>query len=184
MSLKLIDEQFNGIKIFEPNLFSDERGYFYESFIKSDFEDLRLDFVQDNHSLSQKNVIRGMHFQWDKPQGKLIRVTSGSAQFYEIDLRMNSEYFAKYFSIELNSDNKLLMWVPAGFANGFLSLNDNTEVQYKCTQYWNPKAEATLLWNDKQVDINWNINNPIISDKDRNGISLIEWKNRRESLIF
>ena len=184
MSLKLIDEQFDGIKIFEPRVYSDERGYFYESFLKSDFDELGLSFVQDNHSLSKKNVIRGMHFQWNKPQGKLIRVSSGSAIFYEVDLRLKSKYFGKYYSIELNSENKLLMWVPPGFANGFLALSENTEVQYKCTQYWNPNAEATLIWNDPQVNINWNCYNPIISEKDKSGISLIEWKNQKESELF
>jgi dTDP-4-dehydrorhamnose 3,5-epimerase len=184
MSLKLIDEQFKGIKVFEPKVYHDERGFFYESYKKSDFEEMGIDFVQDNHSLSQQGVIRGMHFQWDKPQGKLIRVCSGSAIFYEIDLRLNSEFFGRHFSIELNANNKLLLWVPAGFANGFLALSNNTEVHYKCTEYWNPKAEATLLWNDSSINIDWKIKKPIISEKDNNGITLENWIIRPESRIF
>lgn len=184
MSLNIIDKQLNGLIVFAPNVFSDDRGFFYESYKKSYFDELGFEFVQDNHSLSKKDVIRGMHFQWDKPQGKLIRVTSGSALFFEVDIRKNSEHLGKYFSIELNTDNKYMLWVPPGFANGFLALEDNTEVQYKCTEYWNPNAEGTILWNDSQINIEWNIKNPVISDKDAFGITLEDWLNRPESCTF
>ncbi len=182
--MKIIDEKFNGIKVFEPKVFYDERGFFYESFKKSFFDELGISFVQDNHSQSGKDVIRGMHFQWDRPQGKLIRVCSGAAIFHEVDLRLDSKYFGKHFTIELNNQNKYLLWVPAGFANGFISICDNTEVQYKCTEYWNQNAEATLLWNDPKVNIDWKIDNPTISEKDKQGITLEMWLNRRESKVF
>ncbi len=125
-----------------------------------------------------------MHFQWDKPQGKLIRVINGSAVFYEIDIRKQSKTLGKYYSVNLNSDNQYMLWVPPGFANGFLSLADNTIVQYKCTQYWNPKAEGAVRWNDKDVNIPWGIEEPIVSAKDKNTVSLKEWLLTENSNIF
>ncbi|MCX6148405.1 MAG: dTDP-4-dehydrorhamnose 3,5-epimerase [Candidatus Kapabacteria bacterium] len=177
MGLKVKERYLNGIILFEQSVFGDERGFFLEAFRADEFEMLGLptQFLQDNHSRSQKGVLRGMHFQWDKPMGKLIRVTRGAALVAEIDIRHNSPTLAEHIKVELNEENKYQLWVPAGFANGFLSLSDIVEVQYKCTSIWNPKAESNILWNDKRVGIEWGMENPSLSDKDKVAQTLDEW---------
>lgn len=179
MAFKVIDRKLNGLILLEPDIFEDERGFFMESYRKNLFSELGIDadFVQENHSRSKKSVLRGMHFQWSPPQGKLIRVTVGSAFVAEADIRKNSPTFGEYASFELTAENKRLLWVPAGFANGFCVLSDFCEMQYKCTDYWNKTGEGSILWNDKDVGIKWPIAEPILSEKDRNGMSLLEWKN-------
>lgn len=186
MGLILKKEFLNGLKLFEPKVFYDDRGFFMESFRSDEFAalDLPYEFVQDNHSQSQKNVFRGLHFQWDKPQGKLIRVTHGRALFFELDIRHDSETLGKHIEIELNEDNKYILWVPPGFANGFLSLADNTDVLYKCTAVWNGKAEGSIRWNDPSLGIDLGIELPVISDKDKNAPTLAEWLHRPESKTF
>src|SRR6056300_903646 len=146
MALELIDEKLEGLKLFEPKVYSDNRGWFYESWRKDDLtkHGINSNFIQDNHSLSKKNVIRGMHFQHSPPQGKLIRVTNGSAQVVEVDIRSNSKTFGQWESFDLSAVNKRILWVPPGFANGFLALEDDTEVQYKVTNYWNPEGESNI----------------------------------------
>ncbi len=186
MGLKLLSEHLNGIVILEPAVFSDDRGCFMETFKAAEFRALGLpvDFLQDNHSISGKNVLRGLHFQWDKPQGKLIRVTGGRAFFAELDIRPGSPTLGKWFGIELSAGNKKIMWVPPGFANGFCALADNTEVQYKCTAEWNKNGEGSILWNDPEVAIDWNVPDPIVSAKDKEGIRLADWLARKESECF
>jgi dTDP-4-dehydrorhamnose 3,5-epimerase len=186
MSLELIEEHLDGIKIFKPRIFYDERGCFYESFRRDELYKLGIidEFVQDNNSISKKNVIRGMHFQWDKPQGKLIRVVRGGAIFREIDIRLDSPNFGKHAEIELSDKNSLIMWIPPGFANGFASLEDDTIVNYKCTSYWNPKGEACISWNDPQANIDWRINSPIVSEKDGQGLTIEEWSSSPMSQVF
>lgn len=160
-----------GLLIITPTVFTDNRGYFLESYNKKKLEDiLDVDFVQDNESQSQKGVLRGLHFQ--KPpyaQGKLVRVIKGSVLDLAVDLRTNSKTYGKHFSITLSEENKKQFYVPEGFAHGFLVLEDNTIFSYKCTNYYNKASEASLLWNDTTLNINWQIENPIISEKDKIG---------------
>jgi dTDP-4-dehydrorhamnose 3,5-epimerase len=186
MGLKIIDEALNGLKLIEPKIFQDRRGFFMESYNANDFEQLGLptNFVQDNHSCSAKGVIRGMHFQWDKPQGKLIRVTSGSAFVVEIDLRKKSPSFGKWKSFELSAKNKHILWVPPGFANGFLALEDNTEMMYKCTAIWNPIGENNILWNDPDIKIDWNCDSPNVSERDKEALTFSQWCTMPESDAF
>jgi dTDP-4-dehydrorhamnose 3,5-epimerase len=157
--------------IIKPNVFEDNRGYFYESFNKSRFNDLGIEaeFVQDNQSLSEKNVLRGLHFQ-NPPyqQGKLVRVIKGSVLDVAVDIRKNSPYFGKHISCVLSEKNKLMLWVPPGFAHGFLTLEDNTIFFYKCTQQYNKESEGVILYNDPDLNIKWNIASPTLADRDKN----------------
>ena len=159
----------------EPRIFSDNRGFFFESYTKKDFEQLgiREDFVQDNHSCSKKGVIRGLHYQSGYPQGKLVRVLRGSVYDVIIDIRKGSPHYGKYFGIPLNSKDHTMVYVPVGFAHGFLSLEDQTEVEYKTTDYYHPEFDAGIIWNDPNIGINWplkeyGIDSPLLSAKDAN----------------
>lgn len=178
MALELIRNVLDGILVLSPKVFGDSRGFFYESFHKGHLAEFGIttEFVQDNHSRSMKNTIRGMHLQYDRPQGKLLRVTQGTATFREIDLRPNSKYFGQYIEQVLSEENKLMMWVPPGFANGFSADSNIVDVQYKCTEYWNPDSEITILYSDEEVGINWGIDSPVVSDKDKHGISLSQFR--------
>jgi dTDP-4-dehydrorhamnose 3,5-epimerase len=157
--------------IITPKIFSDKRGFFYENFKQSDFEKagIKEKFIQDNHSLSAKGTIRGLHFQ-KKPfeQGKLVRCTKGCVWDVAVDLRKNSETFRKYFSIELSEENRQMLYIPPGFAHGFLALSDNAEFLYKCTKEYSPEADAGIRWNDPEISIKWPIDEKdiIISEKD------------------
>lgn len=189
MSFEVIDKALNGLILLKPRVFADERGFFMESYREDLLSEIGINerFVQDNHSKSQKNVLRGMHFQWDKPLGKLIRVTNGSAKFVELDIRKNSTTLGQHKEYILSSENKLMLWVPFGFANSFLSLEDDTEVMYKCTAYWNQKAEAGILYNDPALNINWEVDEKdlIISPKDKQNYTLEEWlKNENSNFIL
>ena len=164
-----------GLLILKPKVFEDPRGYFFECFNQKALEEagLKETFVQDNQSLSQKGVLRGLHMQ--KPphaQGKLVRVIKGAVLDVVVDIRKKSPTYGKYFAIELNEQNKTMFWVPAGFAHGFLTLQDNTIFHYKCTNYYNKESEDCVLWNDKDININWNIENPLLSEKDKVGTPL------------
>ena len=161
MALELIGEELNGLKIFDTKVFRDSRGFFMESFRDSDLQELGVNtkFIQDNHSRSVKDVLRGMHFQFDPPQGKLIRVTAGKAYIVEVDIRPGSPTFGKWFGIEISSENMRQIWVPPGFANGFCCLSDIVELQYKCTAYWNKPGEGSISWNDPDIGIKWPIDN-------------------------
>jgi dTDP-4-dehydrorhamnose 3,5-epimerase len=186
MALKIVEKALDGLVLFEPIVHGDDRGFFMETWRADQFEELgiKADFVQDNHSKSQKNVLRGMHFQWDKPLGKLLRVVSGSIKIQEIDIRHNSPNLGKTYKTILSAENKRQLWVPPGFANGFLTLEDDTEVLYKTTALWNPKAESGIRWNDPNLDLKWEINDPIMSVKDKNAQSLNDWLKRDESKLF
>ncbi len=160
-----------GLVIIHTRKFDDERGYFFESFHKTKFEEFighSVDFVQENESLSKKNVVRGLHFQ-NPPfaQGKLVRVPYGKVVDVVVDIRKNSPTYGKHFSIELSDNNGLQLWIPEGFAHGFVSLADNTILSYKCTNYYNKESEGSILWNDTNLSINWQIDSPIISEKDQ-----------------
>ncbi len=156
--------------IIQPKVFEDERGYFYESYNKQILKEhgLDLNFIQDNQSLSHKNVLRGMHFQAPPyEQGKLVRVIKGSVLDVVVDIRKESITYGQHYSILLSEENKTMFWIPPGFAHGFLTLEDNTIFSYKCTGLYNKESEGSLLWNDEKVKINWNIENPIVSEKDQ-----------------
>lgn len=162
------------VVMFEPKVFGDNRGFFFESFNKSVFEEatgLRRDFVQDNHSRSVRNVLRGLHYQIRQPQGKLVRVIAGEVFDVSVDIRKSSPTFGKWIGETLSAENKRILWIPEGFAHGFLVLSDVAEFIYKTTDYWAPEYERTIIWNDPNLAINWkNDVEPVISGKDANGV--------------
>ena len=164
------------VLILEPKVFGDERGFFFESFNRRDFEKacgLQVDFVQDNHSKSSKGVLRGLHYQIQHPQGKLVRVTQGQVFDVAVDLRRSSPHFGKWVGVELSADNKRQLWVPPGFAHGFLVMSESAEFLYKTTDYWFPEHERSLLWNDPTVGIVWPIQDtPKLASKDADGKTL------------
>jgi dTDP-4-dehydrorhamnose 3,5-epimerase len=159
-----------GLLIIKPRIFNDERGYFYESYNKTSFAEngLDIEFVQDNQSLSQKGVLRGLHFQAPPfEQGKLVRVIKGSVLDVAVDIRPHSPTYGQYVSVLLSGENKTQFWIPPGFAHGFLTLEDNTLFCYKCTGPYSKESEGAILWNDPQLNIDWNIEKPIVSTKDQ-----------------
>lgn len=164
------------VVLFEPKVFGDDRGFFFESFNKSVFEEstgLRRDFVQDNHSRSVRNVLRGLHYQIRQPQGKLVRVIAGEVFDVAVDIRKSSPTFGKWVGETLSAENKRILWIPEGFAHGFLVLSDVAEFIYKTTDYWAPEHERTIIWNDPTLAINWkNDVEPVLSGKDAKGILL------------
>lgn len=167
-----------GLLIIKPTVFEDERGHFFESYKKQLFHENGIDvqFVQDNQSLSQKNVLRGLHFQQPPfAQAKLIRVIKGAVIDVAVDIRKNSPTYGKHCLIELSEYNKILFYIPAGFAHGFLTLEDNTIFTYKCSNYFNKQSEGALLWNDEQLAINWDVNNPILSEKDKMSVAFADF---------
>ncbi len=173
MALEVIKNEFPGLLVIKPNVFKDERGSFCETYNKNDFKSIGIsyEFLQDNQSVSNKGVLRGLHFQ-NPPfeQGKLIRVVKGSVRDIVVDIRNNSPQYGKYFSVILSEENNLMLWVPPGFAHGFLTLEDNTIFIYKCSQVYNKASEGAILWNDPDLNIDWNIDEPNISEKDKSAI--------------
>ena len=161
--------------IFEPKVFQDTRGYFKESYNEKTFNnfiDDEITFIQDNISESNRHVLRGLHFQIPPyAQGKLIQVLKGSVIDIAVDLRKASNTFGKHVKVELSSNNHRQLWIPPGFAHGFVALEDHTIFSYKCTNYYSKEHEMDLLWNDVDLDINWGLENPIISEKDKNANS-------------
>ena len=178
--MKITKTEIEGLLILEPRVFKDDRGLFFESFNHERFTAAAgpVDFIQDNQSVSHKNVLRGLHFQQPPfAQGKLVRVTRGKALDVVVDLRKDSKTFEKHFKIELSDEKANMLWVPAGFAHGFISLEDNTIFQYKCDALYNPQSEECIKWDDASLDINWEVKNPIISSKDLEGKKLIDLTN-------
>ena len=164
-------KKFQEVKIFYPKIYKDDRGFFMESFNQRKIDDLigRYQFVQDNHSRSTKGVLRGLHYQVQHVQGKLVRCIQGSVYDVMVDIRKNSDTFGKWFGIELNRSD-LLVWVPPGLAHGFYTLSDTAEFQYKTTDYYDPESQRSIIWNDKFLNIDWlNTQEPIVSDKDMKG---------------
>jgi len=170
----VITETFiKGVFLIQPKVYEDDRGYFFECYNKAVFElaGIKNDFVQDNQSKSQKNVLRGLHFQKEPhAQGKLVRVFSGAVLDVVVDIRKGSSTYGKYYSCELNESNKKMLWIPPGLAHGFLTIEDNTVFFYKCTALYNKDSEAAIRWNDPILNINWGVLNPIISEKDKNAM--------------
>lgn len=171
--MELIETEIEGVLIVEPKVHGDERGFFLESWNARTFAKLGLDldFVQDNHSRSQRGVLRGMHYQQPNAQGKLVRVVSGAVFDAVVDLRQSSPTFGKWVGVELSAANHRMLWVPPGMAHGFLCLQDGTDFLYKCTDYYDAASEHALLWNDPQVGIEWPLDDiePQLSAKDREG---------------
>lgn len=174
--MNIIETDIADLLIIEPRVFGDERGFFMETWNDAAFRKAGLDlaFVQDNHSRSQKGVLRGLHFQNPGPQGKLVRVANGAVFDVAVDLRQGSPTFGQWAGVELSAENKRMFFVPEGFAHGFLTLEDNTDFLYKCTAPYAPQSEYTLAWDDPQVGIEWPVAglDPIISEKDAKGLSL------------
>ena len=166
------------VLILEPKVFGDARGFFFESFNARDFAQctgLDVQFVQDNHSKSAKGVLRGLHYQIEHPQGKLVRVTQGEVFDVAVDLRQSSPNFGKWVGVLLSADNKRQLWVPPGFAHGFVVLSDSAEFLYKTTDYWYPEFERSLLWNDPAVAITWPLEGePLLAAKDQAGKPLAD----------
>ena len=172
--MKIEDTNLHGVKVITPKVHEDSRGFFLESFNKRNFSDagINYQFVQDNHSRSIKNVLRGLHFQKTKKQGKLVRCTKGDVFDVVVDIDMKSNTFGDYFGIELSESNKKMLWVPPGYAHGFCVLSEYADFQYKCTDFYDPNDEGGLLWSDKNINIPWPIKDPLISTKDQNNMGL------------
>ena len=186
MAIALESRHLRDVLVLVPQIFEDSRGFFMETFREDQFAALGLPshFVQDNHSRSVQGVIRGLHFQWDPPMGKLMRVTLGSAFVVAVDIRTGSPTLGKWFGIEASAANRRQVWAPAGFARGFCVLSEVAEIQYKCTGLYNSKAESGILWNDPKIGIEWPVREPSLSAKDQKAQTLEEWLARAESRNF
>ena len=176
--MKLIKTAIPDLLIIEPKVFGDDRGFFFESFSRRRFAELTgrdVDFVQDNHSRSAQNVLRGLHYQIQHPQAKLVRVVRGAVLDVAVDIRKNSPTFGRYVTMELSAENKLMAWIPEGFAHGFLALTETTEFLYKTTDYWFPEHERCIRWDDPTIAVDWKLQGaPLVSVKDAQGKSLAE----------
>lgn len=164
------------VVVFEPKVFGDDRGFFFESFNQRNFEEavgVSVDFVQDNHSMSTRNVLRGLHYQIEQPQGKLVRVVQGEVFDVAVDIRKSSPTYKQWVGIHLSAENKKQLWIPAGFAHGFIVLSDKAEFLYKTTNYYAPEHERCILWNDPELAIQWPVDStPILSGKDAKGATM------------
>ena len=170
--MNVIQTQIPNVLILEPKVFGDERGFFMETWNKQTFADLgiTLDFVQDNHSHSRQGILRGLHYQIQQPQGKLVRVTQGKVFDVAVDLRQSSPTFGHWVGVELSAENHRLFWIPPGFAHGFYTISDTADFMYKCTDFYAPAYERTLCWDDNTLNISWPLVNgsqPLISSKDQ-----------------
>ena len=175
--MNVIKTSLNDCVIIEPKVFGDERGFFLETFHTSRYDNLvgiSMPFVQDNHSRSSKYVLRGLHFQKTKPQGKLVRVVRGEVYDVAVDIRKDSSTFGLWEGVILSEENKKQFWVPPGFAHGFVVLSDVADFEYKCTDYYEPSDEGSILWSDPDLGIKWPVSNPILSDKDKNADKLVD----------
>lgn len=175
--MKVIDTRIPDVKIIEPSVFGDERGFFMETWNQAKFEELvtgeSTTFVQDNHSKSKKGILRGLHYQTENTQGKLVRVVSGEVFDVAVDIRKGSPTFGQWVGEYLSAENKRQLWVPKGFAHGFYVVSDEAEFVYKCTDYYNPNAEISISWSDPVLGVSWPIEGvPLLSDKDINGVSI------------
>ena len=175
--MKISNSKLKGCVIIEPRVFGDERGFFLETFQAIRYEQeagIDLPFVQDNYSRSTRGVLRGLHFQKTKPQGKLVRVVRGEVYDVAVDIRKGSTTFGEWEGVILSEDNKKQFWVPPGFAHGFVVLSDTADFEYKCTDYYDPSDEGSILWSDSDLDIPWPIANPVLSTKDESAKRLVD----------
>ena len=179
--MNIIETAIPGLLEIEPKVFGDSRGYFYESYNKQAFVEagIDLEFVQDNQSLSSEGVLRGLHFQ-NPPyaQGKLVRVISGLVMDVAVDIRVGSPTYGQHHKVLLSGENKKMFWIPPGFAHGFLTLEDDTIFAYKCTNLYNKDSEGAVLWNDSQLNIDWGLENPLVSEKDQIAAPISELKSQ------
>ncbi|MFT7009299.1 MAG: dTDP-4-dehydrorhamnose 3,5-epimerase [Colwellia sp.] len=183
--MKVIDTSIPEVKIIEPRVFGDQRGFFMETWNQQKFEELvtgkKTNFVQDNHSKSNKGILRGLHYQIENTQGKLVRVVTGEVFDVAVDIRKGSPTFGQWVGEYLSAGNKRQLWIPEGFAHGFYVTSNEAEFVYKCTDYYNPLAERSIIWNDPEIKVKWPITTfPILSEKDKNGIrldSFMQFKN-------
>ncbi|MDH5479766.1 MAG: dTDP-4-dehydrorhamnose 3,5-epimerase [Nitrosomonas sp.] len=174
--MKITQTAIPDVLIIEPKVFGDDRGFFFESFNRKKFSELTgldVNFVQDNHSRSTKNVLRGLHYQIQHTQAKLVRVTQGTVLDVAVDLRKSSPTFGRHITLELSAENKLMLWIPEGFAHGFVVLTESAEFLYKTTDYWYSEHERCIRWDDPTLAINWNLHaQPLLSAKDMQGVDL------------
>lgn len=186
MSFRIESRQLGDVVVLVPDAFPDDRGFFMETFHAGQFGALGLpgEFPQDNMSRSRRGVIRGLHFQWDPPMGKLMRVTFGSAFLVAVDIRRKSPTLGKWFGLEVSADNRKQIWAPPGFARGFCVLSEYADVQYKCTATYNSKTESGIRWNDPAIGIDWPVSDPTLSTKDRDARTLAEWLETPQSRHF
>lgn len=186
MEIKIESRHLDEVVVLAPEVFQDARGFFLEAFRADQFKALGLptEFVQDNHSGSSKGVVRGLHFQWEPPMGKLMRVTRGSAFLVAVDIRKGSPTLGKWVGVEASAQNRKQVYAPANFARGFCSLEDGTEIQYKCTGIYNNKGESGIRWNDPEIGVKWPLMDVIVSDKDSKARTLAEWLKSPESDNF
>jgi dTDP-4-dehydrorhamnose 3,5-epimerase len=180
-NMEVLQTFIKDLLILQPKVFQDDRGYFYEPYNKKVLAavGVKEEFVQDNQSMSQKGVVRGLHFQ-NPPyaQAKLVRVIQGSVWDVVVDIRKNSPTYGKHFGLELSEKNKTIFYIPAGFAHGFVTLEDNTIFLYKCSDFYNKESEDCILWNDPDLSIPWNTPNPILSEKDKKGTLFVNFKSK------
>ena len=177
--MKVIETKLSGCVIIQPKVFGDDRGFFLEIFQAERYSHLagiNLPFVQDNYSRSSRGVLRGLHFQKTKPQGKLVRVVRGEVYDVALDIRKGSPTFGQWEGVILSEENKRQFWLPPGFAHGFLVLSDTADFEYKCTDYYDPSDEGCVLWNDHDLDIPWPLADPILSSKDASADRLVDLK--------
>lgn len=175
--MKVVKTKLNDCVIVEPKVFGDERGFFLETFQAERYAELaeiKLPFVQDNHSRSSKAVLRGLHYQKTKPQGKLVRVVRGEVYDVAVDIRNDSSTFGQWEGVILSEENKRQFWVPPGFAHGFVVLSSTADFEYKCTDYYDPTDEGSILWSDSDLNIPWPISNPVLSAKDESAKRLVD----------
>lgn len=186
MDINVESTAIDQIKVITPQVFQDDRGFFLEVFRKDVFEKhgLPTQFVQANHSGSVKNTIRGLHFQWDPPMGKFMRVSRGEAFLVAVDIRKDSPTFSKWYGHRCSDKNRVMIWASAGFARGFAVISDYAEIQYLCTGTYNQQGESGILWNDPALDIKWPVENPILSAKDEKAQTLAQWAEKAESDHF
>jgi|TARA_B110000259_G_scaffold112874_1_gene128758 dTDP-4-dehydrorhamnose 3,5-epimerase len=177
--MNVVKTKLHDCVIIEPKVFGDERGFFLETFQAERYAELAgitLPFVQDNHSRSSKSVLRGLHYQKKKPQGKLVRVVRGEVYDVAVDIRQGSSTFGQWEGVILSEENKKQFWVPAGFAHGFVVLSETADFEYKCTDYYDPADEGSILWNDPDLSIPWPTDVPTLSEKDANAEKLVNLK--------
>ncbi len=186
MQVTIEERHLEAIIVFRSEVFEDERGFFSEVYRADQFSEFGIyePFLQENHSGSVRGVVRGLHFQWDRPLSKLMRVTAGTAFLVAVDIRKDSPTRGEWFGMECTARDGYQIWAPAGFARGFCVLSEWAEIQYRCTAIYNPEGESGILWNDPAIGIAWPVDEPILSGKDRDAQTLMEWLARPESDHF
>ena len=178
--MECIETKIKEVKLIKPKIHSDSRGFFLETYRKNHFKDagIPFDFIQDNHSRSKKKTLRGLHYQLDKMQGKLVRVSNGCVYDVAVDMREGSPTFKEHVSFILSDENQFQLFIPPGFAHGFCVISDEADFEYKCTEFYNPNSEVGIMWDDPDLEIDWPINDPVVSDKDNKNFLISEIPNK------